>query len=75
MSRPEFISGFADEINRYLDYKAASGYKESSFTCILRQFDRFCAGHGIKSVAFSREDADAWSEKRKQRQPLPIMQG
>ncbi len=64
MSRPEFISGFADEINRYLDYKAASGYKESSFTCILRQFDRFCAGRGIKSVAFSREDADAWSEKK-----------
>ena len=45
MNRPKFISGFAEEINRYLDYKTASGYKESSFTFILRQFDRFCAGH------------------------------
>ena len=48
MNRPKFISGFAEEINRYLDYKTASGYKESSFTFILRQFDRFCAGRGIR---------------------------
>ncbi len=29
MNRPKFISGFAEEINRYLDYKTVSGYKES----------------------------------------------
>ncbi len=59
MNRPKFISGFAEEIDRYLDYKTASGYKESSFTFILRQFDRFCAGRGIRDVSFSKEDADA----------------
>ena len=64
MNRPKFISGFAEEMNRYLDYKTASGYKESSFTFILRQFDRFCAGRGIRDVSFSKEDADAWSEKK-----------
>lgn len=64
MSRPRFISGFADEINLYLDYKSASGYKESSFTFVLRQFDRFCAGRGIRDVSFTKEDAEAWSEKK-----------
>lgn len=59
MSRPRFISGFADEINLYLDYKSASGYKESSFTFVLRQFDRFCAGRGIRDVSFTKEDAEA----------------
>lgn len=69
MNRPKFISGFAEEIGRYLDYKAASGYKESSFTFILRQFDRFCAGRGIQDVSFSKEDADAWSEKKETEAP------
>lgn len=64
MNRPKFISGFAEEIGRCLDYKAASGYMESSFTFILRQFDRFCAGWGIHDVSFSKEDADAWFEKK-----------
>lgn len=64
MSRPEFKSGFADEINKYLDYKVSSGYKEKSFIIVLRKFDRFCVNRGITTVAFSREDADAWSEKQ-----------
>ncbi len=64
MSRPEFHSGFADEINQYLDSKIASGFSEKSFSIILRKFDSFCYGRGINRVAFSRADADAWSEKR-----------
>lgn len=64
MKRPVFKSGFSDEINNYLDYKIASGYKEHSFSIILREFDRFCVGRGIKTLSFSREDADAWSLKR-----------
>ena len=34
MSRPVFHSGFADEINLYLDYKIASGYTEKSWLFI-----------------------------------------
>ena len=64
MSRPEFGSGFADEINKYIDHKVANGYKEKSFTILLRDFDRFCIRRGITGVSFTREDADAWSAKR-----------
>ena len=66
MSRPAFSSGFADEINHYIDYKVANGYKEESFSIILREFDRFCVRRGITDVSFTREDADAWSEKREE---------
>jgi hypothetical protein len=59
MSRPEFKSGFAAEINCYLDYKLASGYKEGSFSVILRDFDRFCVKRGITDAVFTKEDADA----------------
>lgn len=64
MSRPVFNSGFADEINRYIDYKVANGYKDRSFYIILREFDHFCVRRGIVDVSFTRADADAWSEKR-----------
>lgn len=64
MSRPEFKSGFAAEINSYLDYKVACGYKEQSFNIILREFDHFCIRRGITYVVFTKDDADAWSEKR-----------
>ena len=66
MSRPEFKSGFSTEINSYIDYNVASGYKEKSFSVILREFDRFCVQRGITDVTFTREDADAWSEKREE---------
>ena len=39
MSRPVFHSGFADEINLYLDYKIASGYTEKSVTIHSRFAD------------------------------------
>lgn len=64
MSRPVFHSGFADEINLYLDYKIASGYKEKSFCIILKSFDTFCFQRKINKVVFTRSDADAWAEKR-----------
>ena len=60
MSRPEFKSGFSAEINSYLDYKIACGYKEQSFSVILREFDSFCVRRGITDAVFRKEDADAW---------------
>ena len=40
MSRPEFRSGFADEINQYIDSKVAGGNSEKSFSIILKSFNR-----------------------------------
>ena len=75
MSRPEFKSGFADEINKYIDFKVANGYKEKSYTILLHEFDRFCVRRGITDVSFTREDADAWSEKREtEATNLPLCQ-
>ena len=65
MSRPVFHSGFADEINLYLDYKIASGYTEKSFCIILKSFDSFCCQRKIDKAVFTRSDADVWAEKRK----------
>ena len=64
MGRPVFKSGFAAEINAYIDYKVASGYKENSFYFILHDFDHFCIHREINTVTFTRADADSWSEKR-----------
>lgn len=64
MSRPKFYSGFASELNQYLDQKLVSGYSEKSFSIILKSFDTFCCQRGIDNVKFSRADADAWSEKK-----------
>lgn len=64
MKRAEFHSGFADELNNYLDDKVREGYKETSFYPQLKVFDNFCCDRGITDITFTRQDADAWSEKR-----------
>lgn len=64
MSRPVFHSGFADEINQYLDYKIASGYTEKSYCSVLKSFDVFCCQREIYNVRFNRSDADAWVGKK-----------
>jgi len=64
MSRPVFHSGFADEINQYIDSKVASGFSEKSFSVILKSFDGFCLDRGIDGISFTKADADKWSEKR-----------
>lgn len=64
MSEIKFVSGLAVELKNYLDYKVASGFQEKSFAKRLKQFDYFCAERGITSVAFTEDDARAWSEKR-----------
>ena len=64
MSRPEFKSGFAEEINQYIDSKVSGGYSDRSFSLVLKSFDIFCLKRGITSVAFSKADADAWAEKK-----------
>jgi hypothetical protein len=54
MNRSEFKSVFSEEMNQYLDYIVASGYKEKSYYYHLRQFDRFCTEHEICQPIFTR---------------------
>lgn len=64
MDRTVFTSVFAEEINKYLDYKISSGYKEKSYYFSLKGFDRFCQKQGIKELAFTPEDAGTWVRKK-----------
>ncbi|MBD8071282.1 tyrosine-type recombinase/integrase [Bacillus sp. PS06] len=64
MTRPVFHSVFADEMNAYLEYKVASGYKAASFCTHLRHFDSFCIRQGIKKPIFTAEDAVKWLQKK-----------
>ncbi len=63
MSRPLFNSSFADEMYHYLDDREASGFKETSFYCILRKFDRFCCKENINEPVFTTENAAHWLKK------------
>ena len=64
MSARGFKSVFADELNRYLNHKISSGYKEVSYLSDLRTFDRFCISHTISTPVFTREVADIWIQLR-----------
>lgn len=59
-----YVSGFADEMNCYIAYKEASGFKRLSYEKRLAQFDRFCVSQGITDVRFIENDAIAWAVKR-----------
>jgi integrase len=64
MRKPEFKSVFSDEMNQYLDYVVASGYKELSYINHLRHFDRFCLEHGILQPVFTSQHATEWIKRR-----------
>lgn len=60
MARHVFKSCFADELNKYLDFRMAAGYQEKSFSYKLSRFDRFCLNRGITGMRFTSEDAAFW---------------
>lgn len=47
MARYEFVSVFADEIQNYINGKAAAGYNGDSFRRSLISFDKFCTEQSI----------------------------
>lgn len=59
-----FASGLASEMENYLSYKLASGYKKTSFIKRLQKFDKFCVERSITSVRFTKDDAEAWLIKK-----------
>lgn len=63
-----FKSGFAEELQLYVDMKIASGYSKRSFLQYLKKFDQFCFDRGIDSVCFSR-DVPMLGEDRLERKP------
>lgn len=63
MNRPIFNSPFSTEMYHYLDDRAAAGFKEASFYCVLRKFDRFCCNQGITEPVFTTEHAALWLKR------------
>ena len=66
MSRPIFNSPFAVEMNCYLDSKVKSGFKESSFYTVLRNFDRYCVQKKITAPVFTKIISQDWCQRRTQ---------
>ncbi len=66
MNRPNFKSGLASEMNKYLDHKVAAGFKETSYYTHLRLFDQYCYEEGIFDLRFTKEDSVKWIKKRDQ---------
>ena len=64
MKRHIYTSVFAHEIDKYLDYKVSSGFKEVSYRSELKVFDRFCTERGIDTPVFTRNCADEWIKQR-----------
>jgi integrase/recombinase XerD len=64
MNRSGFKSVFSKEMDQYLDYILASGYKEISYYYHLRQFDRFCVEHGICQPIFTSQHATEWIQRK-----------
>jgi len=64
MARPIYKSAFANEINKYLDYKASSGFKEKNYWYNLKTFDRFISEHALETTHFTKDVADEWLKKR-----------
>lgn len=63
MNRSTFKSVFSEEMDQYLDYIVASGYKEKSYYYHLRQFDRFCIEHEICQPVFTSQHATEWIQR------------
>ena len=64
MNKYGYVSGMADEMTLYIDYKVRSGFMEKSYIHRMRKFDRFCAARGITDISFTEDDSRAWGEKR-----------
>lgn len=64
MRKPEFKSGFSEEMYLYLDYMVASGHKEVSYRNHLQQFDRFCVEHDILQPVFTSQHVADWIQKK-----------
>ncbi len=61
MNKASYISKFADYIEKYILFKCAVGYSESSYLTRMKQFDRFCAERFPESETISEEIVSEWS--------------
>ncbi|QCO97314.1 integrase [Arthrobacter sp. 24S4-2] len=62
MKKPEFTSGFATNLERYLDFKESIGVQRTARLGYLRDFDRYCTEHS--SEAFDRPTVEGWVASR-----------
>lgn len=59
----EFKSIFAQEINRFIQYKENNGYDKRTIRTRLIAFDRFCIKNDIKTLTFTKDHATQWLKK------------
>ena len=64
MARYGFVSVFADEIQNYINDKAAAGYNGENFRRSLASFDKFCTEQAIKTPVFTTRHASSWLKQR-----------
>lgn len=64
MTERNFRSGFAIEMNKYLNLKMREGYKEESFVSYLKIFDEFCFKQNISVPEFTKPDNEKWIQRR-----------
>lgn len=64
MTRYEFKSVFADEIQNYINDKKTAGFNETHFRQRLISFDRFCIEQDIQKPVFTTCHASKWLEQR-----------
>lgn len=58
MNKYGYVSGMADEMAQYIDYKVRSGFKEKSYIVPMKKFDRFCLSRGITGITFTENDSN-----------------
>jgi integrase len=60
----EFRSGFASQIERFIEQKNAVGFPYNSSIPILRQFDKLCFERFVGETALTQEVVLAWAIRR-----------
>lgn len=66
---PEFKSVFADNIQKFVAYKRAQGYKYKTEEILLAGFDKWCIKQGINMAVLDDERISAWLAKRDSESP------
>ena len=56
----EFLSGFAERLNTFLDYREARGFKRKTYYRYLLKFDSWCSNRHTNETELKRELVHDW---------------
>lgn len=65
-------SGFAEQINKYLDYREALGYSRLTDGCMLARFDKYCAANHPEAMELTRDIVCGWIDSENTSVPNKI---